>query len=204
MSSYHWCHGPFEDDPRTQLRADARRNREAIVHAARAVFAEAGLDAPLDAIVRRAGVGRGTLYRRFPSRDDLLLAIHEDNLDSLEAVAVDAPNPDHAFVDVLVAAKEMLVADRGFVELLRRHPRFAADGATRQRSLLDDHRGAAAPRPARRSMSATIFGRMTSCSILDMLGGAALAAGPHRAPDRADRALGLVLDAVVPPAGAHR
>ena len=189
--------------PENPLRADARRNREAIVHAARAVFAEAGLDAPLDAIARRAGVGRGTLYRRFPSRDDLLLAIHEDNIDSLEAVAVDAPNPEHAFVDVLVAAKKMLVADRGFVELLRRHPvsrQSARHVSDRFLTIIEE--------PLRRAQRA---GHVRDdlrpedvLLILDMLGGAALGAGPHRAPDRADRALGLVLDAVVPPAGAHR
>src|SRR4051794_41764337 len=50
------------------LRADAARNRAAIVEAARAVFAEQGLDAPLDEIAKRAGTGNATLYRRFPPR----------------------------------------------------------------------------------------------------------------------------------------
>ncbi|MFE9061676.1 TetR/AcrR family transcriptional regulator [Streptomyces violaceusniger] len=53
------------------MRADARRNREQILRAAREVFADQGPDAPLDEIARRAGVGIATLYRRFPHRDDL-------------------------------------------------------------------------------------------------------------------------------------
>ncbi|MFD0527883.1 helix-turn-helix domain-containing protein [Kitasatospora arboriphila] len=53
-------------------RRDARRNREALAAAAADVFAELGLDAPLDVIARRAGVGNATLYRHFPTREDLI------------------------------------------------------------------------------------------------------------------------------------
>ena len=62
-----------EPDARV-LRADAERNRERILAAARDVFAERGLDAPLESIARRAGVGQATLYRRFATRQDLLVA----------------------------------------------------------------------------------------------------------------------------------
>ncbi len=57
------------------MRADARRNRDRIVEVARTVFRERGYDASLDEIARRAGVGPGTLYRHFPSRDALLDAV---------------------------------------------------------------------------------------------------------------------------------
>ncbi|GAA2295111.1 helix-turn-helix domain-containing protein [Streptomyces violaceusniger] len=57
--------------PSPPMRADARRNREQILRAAREVFADQGSDAPLDEIARRAGVGIATLYRRFPHRADL-------------------------------------------------------------------------------------------------------------------------------------
>ncbi len=60
--------------PARQLRADAARNREAVLCAAREVFAESGLDSPLEEIARRARVGIGTLYRRFPSREHLIAA----------------------------------------------------------------------------------------------------------------------------------
>ena len=58
-------------DTRTTLRVDAERNRVRIVEAAQAAFAEQGLDVSLEAVAERAGVGIATLYRRFPTRDDL-------------------------------------------------------------------------------------------------------------------------------------
>jgi AcrR family transcriptional regulator len=61
------------------MRADARRNYERILDVARSAFAELGTDAPLDEIAKRAAVGPGTLYRHFPTRDDLLAgALHRD------------------------------------------------------------------------------------------------------------------------------
>ena len=57
------------------MRADAKRNRDRIVEVAREVFREKGYDAPLDEVAKRAGVGAGTLYRHFPTRDALLDAI---------------------------------------------------------------------------------------------------------------------------------
>ncbi len=75
------------DAPRgdRKLRADARRNRDAILAVARQLFAERGADASLDEIARRAGVGPGTLYRHFPSRADLHLAVLQDWLAGVEA-----------------------------------------------------------------------------------------------------------------------
>ncbi|MEH3055430.1 MAG: helix-turn-helix domain containing protein [Patulibacter minatonensis] len=61
------------------LRADARRNRETVVRAARELFAEQGVDAPMDEVARRAGVGAGTLYRHFPDRGALVLAVVQDD-----------------------------------------------------------------------------------------------------------------------------
>jgi len=60
--------------PPRRLRADAARNRDAIVAVARDVFAEQGLEAPLEVIAARAGVGIATLYRRFPTREKLVAA----------------------------------------------------------------------------------------------------------------------------------
>ena len=57
------------------MRADAQRNRDKLVEVARQVFREKGYDAPLDEIAKRAGVGPGTLYRHFPTRDALLDAV---------------------------------------------------------------------------------------------------------------------------------
>jgi AcrR family transcriptional regulator len=71
----------------TGLRADARRNRDLIVVAARELFLEQGIDVPLDEVARRAGVGIGTLYRRFPDREALLRAVGEENLHHLADLA---------------------------------------------------------------------------------------------------------------------
>jgi len=64
-------------------RADARRNFDALLVAARAAFAEQGADAPLEDIARRAGVGIGTLYRNFPSRQDLFDAVYVGEVEEL-------------------------------------------------------------------------------------------------------------------------
>lgn len=69
------------------MRADGRRNREALVAAAAKVFAELGPEAPLDDVARRAGVGNATLYRHFPTRRDLLAAVYSDELTALRDYA---------------------------------------------------------------------------------------------------------------------
>jgi AcrR family transcriptional regulator len=77
------------------LRRDARRNYEALVTAGKAVFARSGVDAPFEDVAREAGVGQGTLYRHFPSRDHLLVAILQERVDFLDAKArelLDAPD----------------------------------------------------------------------------------------------------------------
>ena len=88
-------------------RADARRNREALLAAAEEVFADQGADAPLEVVARRAGVGRGTLYRHFPDREALAVAVYERRLAGLEQLATEhADDPD--LLELLVLA----VADR--------------------------------------------------------------------------------------------
>lgn len=69
------------------LRADARRNREKIVSAARELFMAQGTGAPLDDVARLAGIGKGTLYRNFPDRDTLLTTIAYDTFTQLTALA---------------------------------------------------------------------------------------------------------------------
>ena len=68
------------------LRADAARNRARVLDAARTAFAEAGLDVGVEEIARRAGVGKGTLYRRFPTKQALVRAIFEDILEEIERI----------------------------------------------------------------------------------------------------------------------
>jgi AcrR family transcriptional regulator len=103
------------------LRADAARNREAIVEAARAVFAEHGLDAPLDEIAKRAGTGNATLYRRFPTRGDLVAAVFADRMadhvDAVEAGLADE-DPWRGFASYIEAVGAMQARDRGIADLV--------------------------------------------------------------------------------------
>jgi AcrR family transcriptional regulator len=71
------------------MRADARRNYDKLVAAARAVFTEAGTSAPLEDIAERAGVGIGTLYRHFPTRQALLEAVYVDEVEAMARAADD-------------------------------------------------------------------------------------------------------------------
>ena len=78
-----------------ELRADAQRNRERIIAAAIEVFAEHGLEASTAEIAQRAGVGEATLFRRFPSKGDLIQAIVETQMDGVIEIATDClTDPD--------------------------------------------------------------------------------------------------------------
>jgi AcrR family transcriptional regulator len=76
-----------EQNRRRALRADARRNYERLVDAARKVFADQGGSASMEAIAKQAGVGVGTLYRHFPKRIDMVEAVYRDDVDVLVATA---------------------------------------------------------------------------------------------------------------------
>lgn len=93
------------------MRADARRNREHLLATAKAVIAEQGPEASLNEIARQAGVGPGTLYRHFPTRQALLAAVFQDRVETLCAKAEDLlahTSPDEALAlwarDVLAHA----------------------------------------------------------------------------------------------------
>jgi AcrR family transcriptional regulator len=107
-------------EPR-RLRADAERNRVAILAAAREVFAEHGLEAPLEEIALRAGVGIATLYRRFPDREHLVAAALLDKIAQYAAAAEQVradPDPWAGFVGFVERICEMQADDRGLGDLL--------------------------------------------------------------------------------------
>jgi AcrR family transcriptional regulator len=106
---------------RVELRADAARNRAAIVEAARVVFAEQGVDAPLDEIAKRAGTGNATLYRRFPTRGDLIAAVFAERMaEHLEAVRSGLADADpwDGFASYVTAVTAMQARDRGIADLV--------------------------------------------------------------------------------------
>ena len=104
-----------------RLRADAARNRQAIITTARALYGQRGLDAPLDEIARLAGVGNATLYRHFPSRCSLVAAVFEDTLRQVSeaaAQALDNPDPWDGFAGHIRFLCQLQATDRGLADLL--------------------------------------------------------------------------------------
>jgi AcrR family transcriptional regulator len=103
------------------LRADAERNRAAILAAARDVFAEQGLEAPLEVIAARAGVGIATLYRRFPTREKLVAAALVEKIALYAQAAeqaLEAQDPWAAFAGFVLRICELQACDRGLGDLL--------------------------------------------------------------------------------------
>jgi AcrR family transcriptional regulator len=103
------------------LRADALRNRTKILEAAEAVFANEGLAAPIDDVARRAGVGIGTVYRHFPTKEALFEAIFVTWVQRLVAEAqarLDAEDPGRAFFDELDNWLEHSIKHRAVAEHL--------------------------------------------------------------------------------------
>lgn len=93
---------PEIQDGETPLRADARRNRDQIIAAARAIFAAQGPDVPMEEVAREAAVGVGTLYRRFPHREALIRAVARDNFSRMLTQARDAVAEEPTAWDALV------------------------------------------------------------------------------------------------------
>jgi AcrR family transcriptional regulator len=110
-----------ETEPRQ--RADARRNRQRILDAAASAFAEGGLDVPLETVAERAGVGIGTLYRHFATREDLVAGCFLGRLDAHVRAAEDAltaPDGWTGFRQYVESACGLQAADRGLNDLLTR------------------------------------------------------------------------------------
>jgi AcrR family transcriptional regulator len=117
MTSTPRAHGPDGG----ALRVDAERNRQRIVTAARQAFAELGLEVPMEEIARRAGVGIGTLYRRYPTRGDLIAAAFEAKMTAYAESARQAladPDPWHGFCTYVEQICAMQAGDRGFTTVL--------------------------------------------------------------------------------------
>jgi len=122
------------------LRADAERNRRRILDAARQVFADEGLGVGVDAVARTAGVGVGTLYRRFPTKHDLLAAVIEDGVCRLaeEVEQVESvEDPWEAFESTVRAFAETIARDRGFYEVIHGTPEFIPIARESKLRLMD-------------------------------------------------------------------
>ena len=173
------------------LRADAKRNRALLLAAARAAFTERGADASLEDIARRAEVGVGTLYRHFPTRQDLLEAVYVDEVEALCASAADLAHEEpwtalvawfNRFVDY-VATKRAL-AEELMANLGKDAPVF--------RSCHDAIFAAGEPLLARAKESGAVRSDVDFADVIRLVSGVTMIR--NATPDEIRRVLGVALD----------
>ena len=188
------------------LRADAARNRTRVLDAARSAFAEGGIDVGVEEIARRAGVGKGTLYRRFPTKEALVRAIFDDILDEIEQIstrAAEQADAEAAFAFYLGEAARMQASNQGFFDVVMQRLGSAALSTEQRQRFLD-----AAARPLQRAQAAGAV-RMDLVAedvqlMLRMLGATTRPAPDGQPMDEHwPRYLGLLLDATRPPAATE-
>jgi AcrR family transcriptional regulator len=184
------------------LRADAERNRRRILDAAATVLAAEGLDAGVDVVARAAGVGVGTVYRRFPTKDDLLEAVVTDRIETLErrlaevAAAADAWEAFAATAETLAGS---IARDRGFFQVLQEARERMPDTTDRARRCTLD---AVAPILRRAQDAGEVRADVEPIDVISLCSVAARL--PHwrleREPELWRRYLGVVLDGLRPAA----
>jgi AcrR family transcriptional regulator len=178
------------------MRADARRNHERLLAAAAAVFTEHGADdASLEEIARRAGVGIGTLYRHFPTRQALLEAVYKDQAEALHARALellDSPSPTEALVTWLRAMIEFGATKRSLSKSLMATLGKDSELVSTCSTLI---REAATPLLTRAQQAGEVRADTDTTDLLRLSHAIAVAcehASPHA--DQADRLLSLMFD----------
>jgi AcrR family transcriptional regulator len=181
-------------------RADARRNHERVVAAAHEVFAEAGPEASLNEIARRAGVGPGTLYRHFPTRHALLTAVLRDRIEALCGRADEllaAEQPDTALAEWLCAFLAHARSGRGLGGALMTAGPDELGFDCHQRI-----RDAAAELLTNAQRAGTARADLEPGDLLQLVVGIALTTTHAADPDEPSRLLSLVLDAIPRPQGS--
>jgi AcrR family transcriptional regulator len=176
-------------------RADARRNREKVLQAARDAFAEAGYDVPLDEIAARAGVGPGTVYRHFPTKEELFKAVVtarvRDIIDDARGRAAGA-DPGQAFFGFLGRIRQEAAAKRDLPEAIALAGPLQDDLYAALDALLRRAQQAGAVRP-----------EITTPDLIILLKGLlrSINEAPPGAPSQAlaDRLLTVVADGLRPP-----
>ncbi|WP_069621855.1 TetR/AcrR family transcriptional regulator [Streptomyces niveus] len=180
--------------PPRPMRADARRNYERVLGEARAAFAEHGTDASLEDVARRAGVGIGTLYRHFPTRQALMSAVFQEALADLldrSRELAGSDRPCHALVAWLRALITHAGEYRGLSRALMSASYDASSGLTQCSTKL---RTAGELLLVRAQMSGDVRADTSIDDLMQLTNAIALAA--EQAPDDpelADRLLTLTL-----------
>jgi AcrR family transcriptional regulator len=182
------------------LRADAARNRLRILAAASDVFAERGLDASTAEIARRAGVGEATLFRRFPTKDDLIVAILAEHMDGVIAVAeacLEEPDPWRSIERFFESMVEMQVGDRGALDAVKDSCMTSPALMGRRKRIME-----LMSRLLRRAQDAGVVRDDLTAPDLGLLTAAASSVGglafPGLRPDLWRRYLGVILDGMRP------
>lgn len=181
------------------LRADAQRNRDRLVTVARAASASAGDAVPLEDIAREAGVGIGTLYRHFPTRESLIEAVYAAELDEVTSnadILLDQFPPDAALRAWMNRYAEFIQAKRGMVHTLRNGwaSGRVATPTTRERVT------AAIGTILTAGMRAGVFrADVDAEDITALILGVFLSTAADGASEQTGRLLGLVIDALRPP-----
>jgi AcrR family transcriptional regulator len=176
------------------LRADARRNHERLLRAARETFDEQGSGACLDEIARRAGVGIGTLYRHFPTRRDMLEAVLHDGIAELCLYAdhlLVSPDPGDSLAAWLRAVVAHATASRGLAaELLR----TASEPGAAPVAKCEEMRSMGARLLARAQAAGKIRADVTANDLFTLVNGIAWATEKSHTGRAASRLLDVMLD----------
>ncbi|MGY1435301.1 TetR/AcrR family transcriptional regulator [Streptomyces reniochalinae] len=190
--------GPASGRP---ARADARRNREKLLTAARTVFATAEGAVPLDAVAREAGVGIGTLYRHFPTREALVEAVYAAELDgvvtAVPALLAELP-PEAALRAWLDRYAAFVAAKRGLLDTLRAGWASGSIATPDTRGRLTEAVAAVLEAGAR---TGSLRGDVDPDDVLTLLLGLFHATPAGGAPRRIGPLLDLIVDALRPRPG---
>lgn len=172
-------------------RADARRNHDKLIAAAREAFAECGTTASLEDVARRAGVGIGTLYRHFPTRQDLLEAVYVDEFEAISRSADDLADlpPWDALVSWLQQFVRYAATKRALAEELLAYIDIDSDVFRRSREAIT---AAGEPLLERAQRAGVARPDVSFGDVTRMIGG--IAAIRASDPEQIERILGLALD----------
>lgn len=175
------------------MRADARRNYERVLAQAKIAFAEHGVDASLEDIARRAGVGIGTVYRHFPTRQALLEAVFQERFDALRSLAgelADSREAGEALDAWLRAFAEHATASRGMPASVKA---AVTDKQSELGSSCQAMHAAGGEMLARAQKAGTVRPEITASDMLRLVNAVAWATEESGARTDVDRLLGVVL-----------
>jgi AcrR family transcriptional regulator len=180
------------------LRADAQRNRNRILEAAEVVFAAEGIEVPVDVIAEKAGVGVGTLYRHFPTKEKLCEAILLDRLSALAQDAralADAEDPTAAFFGFLAHVVEEGAAKRDLlIAVMGAGLEFEASAA----GVKEELRAAVEVLLRRAQAAGSVRADVTATAVVSLVGATCQAAAHSGATCQATDLLGIVCDGLRP------